>query len=154
VQLAKLFGTETTAVDNAGKLDMLRDIGADHVIDYTQEDFTRNGISYDVIFDVVGKSAYSSSLSSLKTNGRYLLANVGLSIMLRGLWTSATTSRKVIFGPANLKSEDLVYLVNLLDEGKIKSVIDRCYSLEQAVDAHRYIESGHKQGHVGLTVAH
>ena len=97
VQLAKYFGAEVTAVDSTGKLDMLRSIGADQVIDYTQEDFTKSGETYDVIFDVVGKSSFSGSIRSLKQNGRYLLANPGLSQMVRGRWTSMTSSKKVIF---------------------------------------------------------
>lgn len=153
VQLAKLLGAEVTTVDSASKLDMLSDIGADHVIDYAEEDFSNNGIRYDVIFDVVGKSSYSRSLYSLQANGRYLMANVGLSVILRGLWTSRFGDKKVIFALANLNSEDLVYLSDLLVAGKIKSVIDRCYPLAQAADAHSYIESGCKQGHVVLTVA-
>lgn len=94
------------------------------------------------------------SLKSLKQNGRYLLANVGLSIMLRGFVTSRLSSRKVVFELANMKTKDLVYLADLLQAAKIRSVIDRCYLLEQTIDAHTYIESGHKQGHVVLTVAH
>ena len=136
VQLAKLLGAEVTAVDSASKLDMLSDIGADHVIDYVEEDFSNNGIRYDVIFDVVGKSSYSRSLYSLQANGRYLLANVGLSVMLRGLWTSRFGDKKVIFALENPNSEDLVYLSDLLVAGKIKSVIDRCYPLTQIGRAH------------------
>ncbi len=103
VQLARYFGAEVTGVDSAGKLDMLRSIGADHVIDYTQEDFTQSGETYDVILDVMGKSSFSGSVRSLKPNGRYLLANPGLSDMVRGRWTSMTSSKKVIFGAAKPK---------------------------------------------------
>ena len=103
VQLAKHLGAEVTGVDSTGKLDMLRSIGADHVIDYTQEDFTKNGQTYDVIFDVIGKSSFSGSVRSLKPNGRYLLANPGLSQRVRGRWTSLTSSKKVIVGAAQPK---------------------------------------------------
>ncbi|MDY7041066.1 MAG: NAD(P)-dependent alcohol dehydrogenase, partial [Chloroflexota bacterium] len=101
VQLAKYFGAEVTGVDSTGKLDMLRSIGADQVIDYTRDDFTKSGETYDVIFDVVGKSSFSRSVRSLKQNGRYLLANSGLLQTVRGSWTSMTSSRKVISGAAS-----------------------------------------------------
>jgi 2-desacetyl-2-hydroxyethyl bacteriochlorophyllide A dehydrogenase len=152
VQLAKYFGAEVTGVDSMGKLDMLRSIGADQVIDYTREDFTDSGETYDVILDVVGKSSFSGSIRSLKQNGRYLLANPGLSQMVRGRWTSRTSSNKVIFGAAHLKTEDLLSLKELIEAGKLTSVIDRCYPLEQIVEAHRYVETGQKQGHVVITV--
>ncbi len=154
VQIAKSFGAHVTVVDSSEKLDMLRSIGADHVIDYTQEDFTKNGETYDVIFDVVGKSSYSRSVRSLKQNGRYLLANTQLTQMLRGLWTSMISSKKVIFAFANPKTEDLIFLKELIEAGKIKSVIDRRYPLEQTAEAHRYVDTGQKIGHVVITVEH
>ncbi len=154
VQIAKSFGAEVTGVDSTRKLDMLRSIGADQVIDYTQEDFTKNGETYDVIFDVVGKSSYSRSVRSLKQNGRYLLANTQLTQMLRGLWTSMISSKKVIFAFANPKTEDLIFLKELIEAGKIKSVIDRRYPLEQTAEAHRYVDTGQKIGHVVITVEH
>jgi len=154
VQLAKYFGAHVTAVDSTGKLDMLRSIGADQVIDYTQEDFTKSGESYDFILDVVGKSSFSGSIGSLKQNGRYLIANPGLSQLVRGRWTSMTSSKKVIFGSAHPKTEDLIYLKELIEAGSIKSVIDRRYPLEQTAEAHRYVEKGHKKGSVVITVEH
>jgi len=152
VQLAKSFRAEVMGVDSMGKLDMLRSIGADHVIDYTQEDFTKSGETYDVIFDVVGKSSFSWSVRSLKHNGRYLLANAGLSQMVRGRWTSMRSSKKVIVGAASEKAEDLNFLKELIEDGKIQSVIDRRYPLEQIAEAHRYVEKGHKKGNVVITV--
>jgi 2-desacetyl-2-hydroxyethyl bacteriochlorophyllide A dehydrogenase len=155
VQLAKYFGAEVTGVDSTEKLDMLRSIGADHVIDYTQEDFAKNGETYDVILDMVCKSSFSRSVRSLKQNGRYLLANpAGLSQMVRGLWTSIISSKKVIFEFASYKSEDLIFLKELIEVGKIKPVIDRRYLLEQTAQAHRYVETGHKEGNVVITVEH
>jgi len=154
VQLAKSFGAEVTAVDSAAKQYMLRSIGADQVIDYTQEDFTKSGQAYDFILDVAGKSSYSGSLRSLKQSGRYLIANPRLKQMVRGRWTSMTDSKKVIFGAARPKSEDLIYLKELVEAGKIQSVIDRRYPLEQTAEAHRYVETGRKKGHVVITVAH
>ena len=154
VQLAKYFGAEVTGVDSTGKLDMLRSIGADLVIDYTQEDFTKNGETYDVIFDVVGKSSFSRSVRSLKQNGRYLLANPRLLPMVRGLWTSMISGKKVIFEFASYKTEDLILLKELIEAGKIKSVIDKRYPLEQTAEAHRYVDKGHKTGNVVITVEH
>ena len=152
VQIAKYFGAVVTGVDRTGKLDMLRAIGADQVIDYTQEDFTRSGQTYDIIFDVVGKSSFSGCIRSLKQNGRYLLANPGPSHMVRGLWISMTSSKKVIIGASNAKAEDLVFLKNLIEAGTIKPVIDRSYPLEEIAAAHRYAESGQKKGNLVITV--
>jgi NADPH:quinone reductase-like Zn-dependent oxidoreductase len=153
VQLAKYFGAEVTGVDSPGKLDMLRSLGADHVIDYTKEDFTKSAETYDVIFDVMGKSSFSGIISSLKQNGRYLLGNPGLSQVVRGRWTSLRTSKKVIIGAAIQKTEDLIFLKELIEAGKIKSVIDRCYPLEQIAEAHRYVDTGQKKGNVVITIA-
>jgi NADPH:quinone reductase-like Zn-dependent oxidoreductase len=152
VQLAKYYGAVVGAVDSTEKLDMLRSIGADRVIDYTQEDFTKNGETYDVIFDVAGKSPFSRSLRSLKQNGYYLLANPGLAQMIRGPWTSMTSSRKVKTGTANRKNEDLLFLKELIEAGKVKSVIDRIYPLERTAEAHRYVETGQKKGNVVITM--
>jgi len=152
VQLARSFGAEVTGVDSTGKLDTLRSIGADHVIDYTQQDFTQNGQTYDIIFDVVGRSSFSRCIRSLTQNGRYLLANPGLSQMIRAPWTSISSGKKVIFGAASHKTEDLIFLKKLIEAGKIKPVIDRSYPLEQIVEAHRYVETGQKKGNVIITL--
>ena len=154
VQLAKHFGAEVTCVDSAGKLDMLRSIGADHVIDYTREDFTTRGETYDVIIDVVGKSSFSGSLRSLKRNGRYIMGNPRVPQMLRGLWTSMTSSKKVLFELAGEKTEDLDFLKGLIEAGEIRSVIARRFPLERTAEAHRYVETGKKTGNVVITVAH
>ena len=152
VQLAKYFGAEVTGVDSSGKLNMLRTIGADHVIDYTQEEKTKHAEIYDVIFDVMGKSSFSGSLRSLKQNGRYLLGNAGLLHMVRGQWTSISSSKKVLIGAANQKNEDLLFLKALIETGKIKSVIDRRYPLEQIAEGHRYADTGQKKGNVVITI--
>ncbi|MGB6422305.1 MAG: NAD(P)-dependent alcohol dehydrogenase [Anaerolineales bacterium] len=154
VQLARYFGAEVTGVDSTGKSDMLRSIGAGTVIDYTLEDFTKSGETYDFILDVVSKSSFSGSIRSLKQNGRYFIANPGPTQLVRGRWTSMTSSKKVIFGAAYPKTEDLIFLKELIEAGKIKSVIDRRYPLEQMVEAHRYVEKGHKKGNVVITVEH
>ncbi len=133
---------------------MVRSIGADHVIDYTQEDFTQNGQTYDVIFDIVGKGSFSGCIRSLKKKGIYLLANPTLSQIVRGKWTSRTSSRKVINKMATDNTEDLIFLKELIEAGKIKSVIDRRYPLEQIVEAHSYVDTGQKTGNVVITVEH
>jgi NADPH:quinone reductase-like Zn-dependent oxidoreductase len=156
IQLAKYFGADVTGVDSTRKLDMLRSLGADQVIDYTQEDFTKNGETYDVIFDVVGKSSFSRSIRSLKHNGRYLLGNPRLSQRVQGRWTSRRSSKKVIPWAARTASEyteDIKFLKELIEAGKIQSVIDRCYPLEQTAEAHRYVDTGQKKGNVVITVA-
>ena len=154
VQLAKHFGAEVTAVDSTGKLDMLRSIGADNVIDYTQEDFTKSGKDYDFILDVATKSSFSGSIRSLTQNGRYLIANPGLSQMVRGRMVSKTSSKKVVFGAAHPKTEDLIFLKELIEAGKLETVIDRRYPIEQTAEAHRYVETGQKRGNVVITVPH
>jgi NADPH:quinone reductase-like Zn-dependent oxidoreductase len=154
VQLARHFGAEVTAVDSTGKLEMLRSIGADHIIDYTQEDFTKNGQMYDLIFDVVGKSPYSRSLKSLKENGVYLIANPQLSKIIRGKWTSTFSSKQVVLETTVQKTEDLLFLRELIEAGKIKTVIDRRYPLEQTAEAHRFVETGMKKGNLIITVTH
>lgn len=152
VQFAKYLEAEVTGVCSTTNLEIVRSIGADQVIDYTKEDYTKNGELYDVIFDVVGKSPYSGSLKSLKENGRYLLGNPGLLQMVRGKWTQITGSKKIISGATGEKTEDLIFLKELIEAEKIKAVIDRCYKLEQTAEAHRYVENGHKKGNVVIKV--
>ena len=153
VQLAKYYGAEVTGVDRTEKLEMLRSIGADHVIDYTQEDFTKNGQTYDVIFDVVGKSPFMRSIKSLKENGRYLIGNPRLSTVISGRFTSSRSSKQVIVETTVQKVEDLIYLKELIEAGEIKPIIDRHYPLEQTAEAHKYVETGQKKGHVVITVS-
>jgi NADPH:quinone reductase-like Zn-dependent oxidoreductase len=153
VQLAKLDGAEVTAVDSTAKLDMLRSLGADQVIDYTQEDFTENGEIYDVIFDVVGKVSLSRANKSLRKNGTYLLANP-VSQIVQALWTRLTRSKKVIMQTASGTIEDLILLKGLIEDGKLRTVIDRTYTLDQIIEAHRYVETGQKKGNVVIIVEH
>lgn len=153
IQLAKHYGAEVTAVDSTAKLDMLRSIGADHVVDYTKEDFTENGEVYDVIFDVIGKVSFSRSKKSITENGIYLLANP-VSQMVQALWTRMNSSNKVIMETASGTIADLIYLRELIEEGKLITVIDRTYPLEQIIEAHRYVEKGGKLGNVVITVEH
>ncbi len=152
IQIAKHFGAEVTAVDSTSKLEMMRWIGADKVIDYTKEDFTQNGELYDVIFDVPGKSPFSGSLKSLKPNGRYLLGNFSITKVFRALWTSMTGSKKVIIGAAMQSTEELNALKTLIEAGHVKSVIDRRYPLEETAEAHRYVDTGQKKGNLAIIV--
>jgi NADPH:quinone reductase-like Zn-dependent oxidoreductase len=151
VQLAKHYGAEVTAVDSTAKLDMLRSLGADHVVDYTQQDFTTTGEIYDVIFDVIGKISFSRSSKSIKQDGTYLLANP-VSQMITGLWTRMTSSKQVLMQTSSGTIGHLNFLRGLIEEGKIRTVIDRRYPLEQIAEAHRYVETGQKKGNVVITV--
>ena len=152
LQIAKSFGAHVTCVDSANKLEMLSSIGSDQVIDYTQEDFTGNGETYDIIIDVVGKCSFTRTVKSLSKNGHYILGNPRLPGQIRGLWISMTTSKKVKSELASYKPEDLVFLKELIEAGKVKAVIDRKYPLEQTAQAHRYVEEGHKKGNVVITI--
>lgn len=152
VQLAKHFGAEVTAVDSGDKLEMLSRIGTDHIIDYTQADFTKNGEQYDVIFDVVGKSPFARSIQSLRENGRYLIANPKPFTSMRGAWYTRGSNKKVFADPANHKLEEFLALKELLAAGYLKPVIGKQYPLAQMVAAHRYVEMGHKQGSLVIEV--
>jgi len=154
VQLAKYFGAEVTGVCSTPRLEYVKSLGANKVIDYTKEDFTKSGERYDLIFDILGKSSFSRCKSSLTQNGRYLLASFGMRHLVQMLRTSIIGSKKVICALASEKSEDLIFLKELVEAGKIKSVIDRCYPLEQTAEAHRYVEKGQKTGNVVITVEH
>ena len=152
VQLAKHYGAEVTGVDHTVKLDMLRSIGADHVIDYTKEDFARNGRTYDVILDTINKSPFSRSLRLLNDHGTYLNANPGLFGRIRMRWMSKNNRKRVITWTAGYTVDNLLALKELVEAGTIKPIIDRTYPLEQIVEAHRYVDSGHKKGNVVITV--
>jgi NADPH:quinone reductase-like Zn-dependent oxidoreductase len=153
VQLVKNFGAEITAVDSTKKLDMLRKLGADHVIDYTKENFTEKGEKYDVIFDVVSKGPYKSHISSLNDGGILLTANSMKSKTVREPGKSKENSKRIIGGNVEFKPEHLNYLKELIEAGKIISVIDRRYPLEKVAEAHRYVETGQKKGNVVIIVA-
>ncbi len=154
VQLARYYGADITGVCSTTNLEMVKSLGADKVIDYTQEDFTQNGETYDVIFDVVSKSSFSRCKSSLKQGGLYLATVPSMATMLQMMWTSMVGSKKVKSGGAEVSVDNIVFLKELIEAGKIKPVIDRCYPLEQTAEAFRYVEKGHKKGNIVITVAH
>ena len=149
VQLAKYFGAEVTGVCSTTNLELVKSLGADKVIDYTKEDFTKNGQTYDAIFDAVIKTSFSRCKSSLKQRGVYLTLDWPL---FQALWTSIIGNKKVIFGIPGEKPEDLIFLKELIEAGKLRSVIDRRYPLEQTAEAHRYVDNGHKKGNVIIIV--
>ena len=153
VQLAKYFRTEVTGVCSTDNIKLIKSLGADHVIDYTKEDFAASGETYDLIFDAVGKSSFAACVKSLKDGGVYLRSvHLKLSSILSGLWITMTTSKKVIGGVAGENVEDILFLKKLLEEGSLKPVIDKVYSLEQIVEAHSYVDSGKKKGNVVVTI--
>lgn len=159
VQLARYYGAEVAGVCSTANLELVKSLGADKVIDYTQEDFTKSGQTYDIIFDTVGKSSFSRCKSALKPGGIYLTPVLTPAILLQMLWTSKIGSKRAAISftglrPASEKAEDLIFLKELIEAGKIKSVIDRCYPLEQIAEAHRYVEKGHKKGNVVIALDH
>jgi NADPH:quinone reductase-like Zn-dependent oxidoreductase len=153
VQIARYNGAEVTGVSGTGNLELVTSLGANKVIDYTNEDFTKNGETYDVIFDTVGKRSFSDCMRSLKKEGIYLHAVATPAVMLRMRWASMMGGKKLIGGTAVPDTENLVLLKELVEAGKIKPVIDRRYPMEQIAEAHRYVEKGHKRGNVVLTIA-
>jgi NADPH:quinone reductase-like Zn-dependent oxidoreductase len=152
VQLARYLGAEVTGVCSTTNLELVKSLGADKVIDYTKEDFTKGGQAYDVILDAVGKSSFSRCRSSLKQRGVYLPSTPTPVHILQMLWTSMVGSKKVVIGVPKNRTEDLIFLKELIEAGKMKAVIDRSYPLEQIVEAHRYVDQGHKKGNVVITV--
>jgi NADPH:quinone reductase-like Zn-dependent oxidoreductase len=133
---------------------MVKSLGADKVIDYTQEDFTQSGETYDLIFDAVGKTSFSRCKSLLKPNGIFLPVLLDLPEIVQMLWSSMTGGKKVKGGPAAERVEDVIFFKELIEAGKLKPVIDRCYPLEQIAEAFRYVEQGHKKGNVVITIEH
>ncbi len=153
VQLAKYFEAEVTAVCSTKNLELVRSLGADMVIDYTREDFTKNGEKYDVIFDAVGKHAFRRCRDSLKPGGVYL-ATDGFENLILALWTSRIGDKKVLFSiPPRYTKQDVEFLKELIEAGRYRAVIDRSYPLEDVVEASRYVETEQKTGNVVLTVS-
>lgn len=154
VQLARHFGADVTGVCSTANVELVRSLGASHVIDYTKEDFTQNGETYDVIVDTVGTAPFPRSKASLKEGGRLLMVLAGLPDMLQIPWVSMTSGKKVIAGPAATRTEDLRFLAKLAETGEFKPVIDRRYPFEQIAEAHRYVDTGRKKGNVIITLGY
>jgi NADPH:quinone reductase-like Zn-dependent oxidoreductase len=159
IQLAKYFGAHVTAVCSTANVELVKSLGADQVIDYTKEDFTKASNIYDLIFDAVGKSSFSKCRNALTQNGVYVSTVPSLDFAFHLLSKSKRSGKRAAFVAPGLrssaeKSKDLAFLKELIEAGKIRSVIDRRYRLDQIVDAHRYVETGHKQGNVVITITH
>jgi NADPH:quinone reductase-like Zn-dependent oxidoreductase len=154
VQIAKYFGTKVTGVCSTTNVELVKSLGADEVIDYTAEDFSSTGETYDVIFEAVNKSSFSACMKSLKKHGTYINVTEPLP-SVRMLWTKLTNSHKLILGQNSPEtSEALNYLKELVEAGTLKVVIDRYYAFEEIVEAHKYVEKGHKKGNVVITMEH
>jgi NADPH:quinone reductase-like Zn-dependent oxidoreductase len=156
VQLAKLYGAEVTGVDNTGKLDLLRSLGADHVIDYTQEDFTKNGKQYDLILDVVAHRSVFAYKRALRPNGSYFFVGGSVAtifqILLLGPWIRGTTGKKIRILAVQPNTEDVDFMKELIEAGKVTPVIDRTYPLSEVPDAIGYVGEGHAKGKVVISV--
>jgi 2-desacetyl-2-hydroxyethyl bacteriochlorophyllide A dehydrogenase len=152
VQLAKSFGANVTGVCSTANIALVKSLGADKVVDYTKEDFTKNGETYDVIFDAVKTISISRTLKSLNKKGVLILSAAMAKEMVLGVWLSMTNSIKVLTGVISHKAEDIIFLKELVEAGKLKPVIDRTYSLAQMAEAHTYVEKGHKKGNVAIDI--
>ena len=157
VQLSRYFGAEVTGVCSTANLELVKSLGADKVIDYTKQDFTRTPGTFDVIFDSVGKASFSSSKRVLKQKGIFLEAGITLAVLPQVLLTSVIGSKKAMImatglRPPDKRTQDLIFIKELIDTGKIKPIIDRRYPLEQIAEAHRYVDKGHKKGNVIITL--
>jgi NADPH:quinone reductase-like Zn-dependent oxidoreductase len=151
-QIAHNLGAVVTAVDSGEKLELLRGMGADQVIDYTKEDYLSQSAGYDLIIDVVGRRGLSDRIKLLKPHGIYFLAFAGLSNILLAQWTSLTTSKKVKIEAASQSKEALLTLKEQIEAGQLKPILDRSFPLAQTAAAHRYAESGQKKGNIAITM--
>ncbi len=157
VQLARNYGADITAVCGAANVELVKSLGADRVIDYSKEDFTRNGETWDLIFDTVGKSSFAQCKGSLSPGGTYMTTVLSLRILFQMLWTAKFSNKKAMIAftglrPGSEKAKDLAFIKGLIEAGKIKPVIDKRFPLEQIAEAHRYVDSGHKKGNVVINV--
>lgn len=154
VQLARYFEATVTAVCSTRNIGLVKSIGANHVIDYTKENFTESDDRFDIIFDTIGKTTMKNSMKLLKPKGKYLLTEFGVSHILAALYTSLFKNKKVIVAASNFywKKEDLIFLKEIVEAGHFRPVVDRCFRLEDIVEAHKYVETGHKSGNVAVSV--
>jgi len=153
VQLAKYLGAEVTGVCSTSKMEFVKTLGADKVIDYTKENFTQNGETYDLIFDILGRSSVSRCKKSLKPNGIHLFASFKMKQLLQMLLTSRSSGQKVICALSPVSVEDLNIIKELVEAGKIRAFVDKCYPLEHIAEAHRYVENGQKSGGIAISVS-
>jgi NADPH:quinone reductase-like Zn-dependent oxidoreductase len=154
VQLAKYFGAEVTGVCSTKNIELVKSLGADKVIDYTKEVFTETGDMYDIILDTIGRSSFAHCRKALKNNGIYVVTLMTFKVILQSILTKLGNSKKVIFAMSLNKAEALNFIRQLIEEGKLKTIIDRQYSLEDLSEAHAYVEEGHKKGNVVISVMH
>jgi NADPH:quinone reductase-like Zn-dependent oxidoreductase len=152
IQIAKSMRAEVTAVDSAVKEQMLRRLGADHFIDYTKDGFTEMGRTYDVIFDMVAGTSYTGCIRALEPGGRYLSCNPRLSVMLRSVFTTRFTNKTARFAFAAETKEALLALKEMIEDGRVRSIVDRVYPMEQAADAHRRVETEQRLGAVVIAI--
>lgn len=157
IQIAKYYGAEVTGVCSTRNVELVKSLGADYVIDYTKEDFTQSKNSYDLILNTVSSASFTKAKNALKKDGRYVTIVPGFSDMLQAIWTRFTKGKKVItssnaFRSDRDKTKDLNIIKNLMEEDKLKPVIDKTYKMEEIVEAHKYVEQGHKRGNVILTI--
>ena len=158
VQLAKYFKTEVTGVCSQSNIQMVEELGADKVINYTKDDFTKLPEKYDIIFDTVGKSSFTECKNVLTENGVYLSTVLSLKILMQMMWSSFAGKKKAVFSATGLRKPDekildLIIIKEMIEEGNLKSIIDKRYKIEQIVEAHEYIETGHKRGNLVLQLA-
>ena len=152
VQLGKYFGAEITGVCSTKNIEMVKALGADHVIDYSKTDFTKTGELYDIIFDTVSKSSFSQSKSSLNISGKYIVTDMSFNRVVLSFLTKLCKKRKLIFAMSVNKTEGLKYIKSLIEKGHLKTVIDRHYNLNEISHAHKYVEEGHKRGNVVIEI--
>jgi NADPH:quinone reductase-like Zn-dependent oxidoreductase len=154
VQLAKYFGAEVTGVCSTKNIELIKSLGADKIVDYTKEDFCGTGDTYDIIFDTVGKSSFARCRKALKSTGKYVVTLMTFKVILQSILTKPGNKKKVIFAMSLNKTEGLNFIRQLIEEGRLKTIIDRQYSLEEMKEAHAYVEKGHKKGNIAITVKH
>lgn len=152
IQLAKFYGADVTGVCSTANIDLVKSLGADSVIDYTKEDFSRDKEKYDVVFDTVNKNSFSDTVKVLKKNGMLILSAAGMKEMIKAGWTSLTTKRKMLTGVTGKDTAAMSFIKQLIETGSLRPVIDRTYSLEQMAIAHTYVEMGHKKGNIVVVV--
>ena len=159
IQIATYFEAEVTGVCSSSNLELVKSLGANKVIDYAKEDFTKNAETYDIIFDTVAKLSFSECKNSLKQNGVFLEAGITMAVFPKVIWTSVIGGKKAMImatglRPPQERTKDLIFLRELIEAGKFKPIVDRSYPFEQIVEAHRYVDAGHKKGNVVITLNH